>query len=107
MTPAEAVKEARRAIVSGLYALSQSRGLKLTLADCQSLAGDALRRAGFLELATAYASTAALSEAQGAFAETADPTNYPTPEIAALLSSTTAATTDLATYPHLSELQAQ
>ena len=106
MTPAEAVKAARRAIVSGLYTLGQARGLRLTVGDCESLAAAALGRAGFLQLATAYASTAALSEAQGAFAETADPDTYPTPEIAALQSAAATAGGDLESYPFLSDLQA-
>lgn len=79
MSAADAAAQARRAMAAALYALGQRDKLNLSTLQCHELAGLALRKSGFPELAATYEAASALVEISAASAATHDP-DWPTPE---------------------------
>ena len=77
-------------MAQALFSLSTAQSLGLSTLACHELAGRAIKRSGFAELAASYEASSAVSELAVASADAADP-GWRTPEVTAAIAAYTTA----------------
>lgn len=86
MSAADATTAARKALAQALYSQSVGKSLGLSPLTCHELAGLAIRKSGFPELAASYEAASALGEIAVASAAANDPA-WPTAEATAAIAA--------------------